>query len=60
MDHLHAIPIETFMTNNPIVHAPHDTMPARTKRCAATTSGTRKLVGIASYVDVLKEIVKFF
>ena len=57
-----------FMTKDPLTLTPEDTLKeaaeimARTKfGCLPVVSpGSRKLVGIISYIDVLREIAKYF
>ena len=65
---LNLLKLEHFMTKEPLTLTPENTLKEAAEIMARTkfgclpivAAGTRKLVGIVSYVDILKEIVKHF
>ena len=65
---LNLLILEHFMTKNPLTLTPEDSLKEAARIMADTkfgsipivSPGTKKLVGIISYVDILREIAKIF
>lgn len=67
-ERLNMLNLRHFMSKDPLTLTPENTLKEAAEIMASTkfgclpivAPGTRKLVGIVSYIDVLKEIVKYF
>ena len=65
---LNLLNLEHFMSKDPLTLTPENTLKEAAEIMARTkfgclpivAAGTRKLVGIVSYIDILKEIAKHF